>query len=194
MVCLDANIVIYLVEQNPFWEPKVAVLELRFSVAPKGPKQESPGQRPGLSIRMRIHPALKGRNKILVHTLVVPLQGVAILITQSRPQGVALGWHVAAPSGRNPRSATPKGRGPDCGVSYCRRGDCRERRSPSGVSGRAVPDRKRRRPRELCGILRRPKRPNAAGFGRGLGKSRADPSGLQFLGSRRPSFGRRGRA
>ncbi len=108
MVCLDANIVIYLVEQNPFWEPKVAVLELRFSVAPKGPKQESPGQSPGDSIRMKIRPALKGRNKILVHTLVVPLQGVAILITQSSPQGVALGWHVAAPSGRIPRSATPK--------------------------------------------------------------------------------------
>jgi hypothetical protein len=57
---------------------------------------------------MRIHPALKGRNMILVHLLVVPLQGVAILITRSNSQGGALGWNVAAPTGRNSRIATSK--------------------------------------------------------------------------------------
>ena len=66
--------------------PLFAVLVLRFSAAPKGPKQESPGQRPGdpirNPIRMRIRPALKGRNKILDHKPVLPLQGVAILFSQ----------------------------------------------------------------------------------------------------------------
>ena len=33
MVCLDANIVIYLVEQNPFWEPKVAARIAAYRVA-----------------------------------------------------------------------------------------------------------------------------------------------------------------
>jgi hypothetical protein len=93
---------------------------LHFSAAPKGPKEESPGQCPGDSIRMRIRPALKGRNKILGHTPVVPLQGVAILNTQSSSQGVALGWHCSAPSGRVSRSATPKlakgGAGGDAGT------------------------------------------------------------------------------
>src|SRR5271157_3644200 len=81
----------------------------------KGPKQESPsggnpacGVGPGDPIRMRIRPALKGRNKILDHKPVLPLQGVAILNTRSNSQGGALGWHVAAPSGRNSRSATSK--------------------------------------------------------------------------------------
>src|SRR5208337_3023096 len=52
--------------------PPSAILKLRFSAAPKGPKQESPGGGnpacgvgPGDPIRMRIRPALKGRNKIL---------------------------------------------------------------------------------------------------------------------------------
>jgi len=58
---------------------------------------------------MRIRPALKGRNKTLVPTLVVPFQGVAFFITRSRPQGDALGWNVAAPSGRNAVSATSRG-------------------------------------------------------------------------------------
>ena len=54
--------------------PPSQVLVLRFSAAPKGPKQESPGGGnpacgvgPGDPIRMKIHPALKGRNKILDH-------------------------------------------------------------------------------------------------------------------------------
>src|SRR5271157_4142093 len=88
--------------------PPSQVLKLRFSAAPKGPKQESPGHRPGDPIRMRIRPALKGRNKILDHKPVLPLQGVAILNTRSSPQGGALGWHVVAPSGRDSRSATSK--------------------------------------------------------------------------------------
>ena|SRR5271165_2461526 len=69
---------------------------LRFSAAPKGPKQESPGGGnpacgvgPGDPIRMRIRPALKGRNKILDHN--------------SISQGGTLGWHVTAPSGRESR-------------------------------------------------------------------------------------------
>jgi hypothetical protein len=62
-------------------DPRFQVLKLRFSAAPKGLKQESPGQRPGDSIRMRIRPALKGRNKILDHKPVLPFQGVAILNT-----------------------------------------------------------------------------------------------------------------
>ncbi|MGC1721759.1 MAG: 4-oxalocrotonate tautomerase family protein [Isosphaeraceae bacterium] len=33
---------------------------------------------------------------------------MAILITRSSSQGVALGWHCSAPSGRLSRSATPK--------------------------------------------------------------------------------------
>ena len=53
---------------------------------------------------MKIRPALKGRNKILDHKPVLPLQGVAILNTRSDSQGGALGWHVAAPSGRDSRS------------------------------------------------------------------------------------------
>ncbi len=57
---------------------------------------------------MKIRPALKGRNKILDHKPVLPLQGVAILNTRSDSQGGALGWHVAAPSGRDSRSATSK--------------------------------------------------------------------------------------
>ena len=95
--------------------PTPAILVLRFSAAPKGPKQESPGGGnpacgvgPGDPIRMKIHPALKGRNKILDHKPVLPLQGVAILNTRSDSQGGALGWHVAAPSGRDSRSATSK--------------------------------------------------------------------------------------
>jgi hypothetical protein len=52
--------------------PPFAILKLRFSAAPKGPKQESPGQRPGDPIRMRIRPALKGRNKILDQDLFCP--------------------------------------------------------------------------------------------------------------------------
>jgi hypothetical protein len=57
---------------------------------------------------MKIHPALKGRNKILDYKPVLPLQGVAILNTGSNSQGNALGWHVAAPSGRDSKSATSK--------------------------------------------------------------------------------------
>jgi hypothetical protein len=57
---------------------------------------------------MKIRPALKGRNKILDHKPVLPLQGVAVLNTRSDSQGGALGWHVAAPSGRDSRSATSK--------------------------------------------------------------------------------------
>src|SRR5208283_583768 len=38
----------------------------------------------------------------------LPLQGVVILNTRSDSQGGALGWHVAAPSGRDSRSATSK--------------------------------------------------------------------------------------
>jgi uncharacterized protein len=33
IVCLDANIVIYLVEQNPLWEPKVAARIAAYRVA-----------------------------------------------------------------------------------------------------------------------------------------------------------------
>jgi uncharacterized protein len=33
IVCLDANIVIYLVEQNPFWEPKVSARIAAFRAA-----------------------------------------------------------------------------------------------------------------------------------------------------------------
>ncbi len=91
------------------------LLKLRFSAAPKGPKQENPGGGnpacgvgPGDPIRMRIRAALKGRNKILDHKPVLPLQGVAILNTRSNSQGGALGWHVAAPSGRDSRNATSK--------------------------------------------------------------------------------------
>jgi len=90
------------------------VLALRFSPAP-GPKQESPsggnpacGVGPGDPIRMRIRPALKGRNKILDHKPVLPLQGVATFNTRPNYQGDALGWHVAAPLGRNSGSATSK--------------------------------------------------------------------------------------
>jgi hypothetical protein len=95
--------------------PPFAILVLRFSAAPKGPKQASPGGGnpacgvgPGDLIRMKIRPALKGRNKILDHKPVLPLQGVAILNTRSDSQGGALGWHVAAPTGRDSRSATSK--------------------------------------------------------------------------------------
>ncbi len=95
--------------------PPLRILVLRFSAAPKGPKQESPGGGnpacgvgPGDPIRMRIRPALKGRNKILDHKPVLPLQGVASLNTRSNSQGDALGWHVAAPTGRNSGSATSK--------------------------------------------------------------------------------------
>src|SRR5271157_264228 len=68
---------------------------------------------------MRIRPALKGRNKILDHKPVLPLQGVAILNTRSNSQGDALGWRVAAPSGRDSRNATSK--------------------IPTGVSSRSAP-------------------------------------------------------
>ena len=57
---------------------------------------------------MRIRPALKGRNKILDHKPVLPLQGVTILNTGPNSQGGALGWHVTAPSGRDSKSATSK--------------------------------------------------------------------------------------
>src|SRR5208337_4570356 len=43
---------------------------------------------------------------ILDRKPVLPLQGVAILNTRSNSQGGALGWNVAAPTGRNSRSAT----------------------------------------------------------------------------------------
>jgi predicted nucleic acid-binding protein len=33
IVCLDANIVIYLVEQNPFWEPRVSARIATFRAA-----------------------------------------------------------------------------------------------------------------------------------------------------------------
>jgi len=33
IVCLDANIVIYLVEQNPFWEPRVSARIAAFRAA-----------------------------------------------------------------------------------------------------------------------------------------------------------------
>src|SRR5208283_2050223 len=107
--------------------PGNELLKLRFSAAPKGPKQESPGGGnpacgvgPGDSMRMSIHPALKGRNKTRVHTLVVPFQGVAILTTRYSSQDVALGWHVAAPSGRDARSVTPKGVSPGVRPGTCR--------------------------------------------------------------------------
>ena len=55
---------------------------LRYSAAPKGPKQESPGGGspgrgvgPGDEVRTRITLALKGRKKIPAHTPVVPFQG-----------------------------------------------------------------------------------------------------------------------
>jgi len=41
---------------------------------------------------MRIGPALKGRNNVLVHVVVVPFQGVAVLDTV--PRSPARGWHV----------------------------------------------------------------------------------------------------
>ncbi len=101
-----------------FWragDPLSALLVLRLSAAPKGPKRESPGGGnpacgvgPGDPIRMRIRPALKGRNTILDHKPVLPLQGVAILNTGPNSQGGALGWHVTAPSGRDSKSATSK--------------------------------------------------------------------------------------
>ena len=57
---------------------------------------------------MTISPALKGRNKILDHKPVLPLQGLAILNTGSNSQGGALGWHVTAPSGRDSKSELQK--------------------------------------------------------------------------------------
>ena len=97
------------------WMTLAGCFGVALSAAPKGPKQESPGGGnpacgvgPGDLIRMKIRPALKGRNKILDHKPVLPLQGVAILNTRSDSQGGALGWHVAAPSGRDSRSTTSK--------------------------------------------------------------------------------------
>ena len=95
--------------------PPFAILKLPFSAAPKGPKQESPGQCPGDPIRMRIRSALKGRNKILDHKPVLPLQGVAILNTRSNSQGGALVVpHNLRPSpahGRAAATAATVGRG-----------------------------------------------------------------------------------
>jgi len=70
---------------------------LRFSAAPKGPKQESPGGGnpacgvgPGDPIRMRIRPALKGRNKILDQDLFCPFK--ALLFSTPDPIPRAAPW------------------------------------------------------------------------------------------------------
>ncbi len=67
-------------------------------------------QRPGDPMRMRLRPALKGRNNTLAHALVMPFQGVAFFIVRSGPQGDALGWNVVAPSGRDAKSRNTKTR------------------------------------------------------------------------------------
>jgi hypothetical protein len=70
-------------------------------------------------MQMSIHPALKGRNKTLVNTLVVPFQGVAFHHPIQFP-GDALGWNVTAPSGRDAINATPK-----LALQACEPGRCR---------------------------------------------------------------------
>ena len=75
--------------------PPCEVLVLRVSAAPMGPKQASPGQRPGDLIRMKIRPALKalkGRNKILDHipVLFCPLR--ALLFSTRDPIPRAVPW------------------------------------------------------------------------------------------------------
>ncbi len=80
---------------RPCW----VVLVLRVSAAPKGPKQASPGGGnpacgvgPGDLIRMKIRPALKGRNKILDHipVLFCPLR--ALLFSTRDPIPRAVPW------------------------------------------------------------------------------------------------------
>ena len=84
---------------------------LRFSAAPKGPKQESPGGGnpacgvgPGDPIRMRIRPALKGRNKILDHNSIsqgCAWAGMSALRGESK-RGARVGWIVHWGLNRDP--------------------------------------------------------------------------------------------
>ena len=87
---------------------RVRVLMLRYSVpAPKGTKQESPGQRPGKLVHTRILVALKGHNMVLDQTRVVPFQGVVQL-----PNSVlrAMPWALLLPprSGRKAKQRNIK--------------------------------------------------------------------------------------
>jgi len=90
--------------------------------APKGQSQISPGQRPGNTSITRA-PALKGRNRRRFFTGncdIARAENCAALSGLAVPwnpcsQGVALGWNVAALSGRNPRSATSKSASEDSG-------------------------------------------------------------------------------
>jgi len=76
--------------------------------APQGQSQVSPEQRPGNTSTTRA-PALKGRNRIRFFTGnhgIARAENCAALSGLEVPwnpcsQGDALGWHVAAPSGRN---------------------------------------------------------------------------------------------
>ncbi len=69
-----------------FFNRALNSLNLRFSAAPKGPKQESPGQRPGDPVRMRIRPALKGRNEILDQDLFCPFRALLFTTPDSIPR------------------------------------------------------------------------------------------------------------
>ncbi len=72
--------------------------------APKGPKQISPGQRPGFVIR-RYSVALKGHNGLAASAVCAAPSGLGQRVADPT-QGVALGWYVAAPSGREEKDAT----------------------------------------------------------------------------------------
>jgi len=64
--------------------------------APKGQKAHSPGQRPGTKATRVIRPE---RAKALIsYIMLLPLQGANPLVII--PQGDALGYEQAAPSGR----------------------------------------------------------------------------------------------
>jgi hypothetical protein len=58
---------------------------------------------------MKIPPALKGRNKILDHKPVLPLQGVVILNTRSDSQGGALGCPFGARFKKRNFKTIPRG-------------------------------------------------------------------------------------
>ena len=70
---------------------------------PEGPETGKPRSTPWAQVRLRIRPALKGRETFLIRDLYCPFRAMRF----SRPihfPGSALGWHVADLSGRDSRS------------------------------------------------------------------------------------------